>query len=129
MRWPVPAVRAIGITLMVVAVALSVALTDPWLRVVLVSLAIAAGWMTHSAAERRTSVEPAAGWVRPHQRVDPELRRLTNLLLLYVREIFTIRERIRERAQDAAQGRARLDEIRREMGELVERIVRAGAAE
>jgi hypothetical protein len=127
MRWPVPAVRAIGIALMGVAVALAVAISDPWLRVVLVSLVIAAGWMTHSAAERPTTVEPAAGWVRPHQRVDAELRRLTNLLLLYVREIFAIRERMREGAQDLAQGEARLDEIQREMGELIQRIVQAGA--
>lgn len=126
MRWPVPAVRAIGIALMVAAVALSVAISDPWLRVVLVSLVIAAGWMTHSAAERPTTVEPAAGWVRPHQRVDPELRRLTNLLLLYVREIFAIRERMREGTQDAAHGEARLQEIQREMGGLVQEIVQAG---
>lgn len=127
MRWPVPAVRAIGIALMVVAVALSVAISDPWLRVVLVSLVIGAGWATHSASMRPTTVEPAAGWVRPHRRVNQELRTLTNVLLLYVREIHAVRERVQEGKQDEASGEERLAEIQREMSEVIEQLVETSA--
>lgn len=127
MRWPVPAVRAIGMALMVLAVALAVAVSDPWLRVVLVSLVIGAGWATHAASMRPSTAEPAAGWVRPHQRVNQELRTLTNLLLLYVREIHAVRERVQDGEQDSASGEKRLAEIEREMSEVVKQLVEAGA--
>lgn len=127
MRWPVSAVRAIGIALMVLAVALGVAVPDPWLRVVLVSLLIGAGWATHTASMRPTTAEPAAGWVRPHRRVNQELRTLTNVLLLYVREIHAVQERMQDGKQDPASAEKRLREIQREMGEVEKQLVEAGA--
>lgn len=127
MRWPVSAVRAIGIALMVLAVALAVAVSDPWLRVVLVSLVIGAGWATHAASMRPTTAEPAAGWVRPHRRANQELRTLTNVLLLYVREIHAVRQRMQDGKQETASGEKRLAEIEHEMGEVVKQLVEAGA--
>lgn len=126
MRLPVAVVRAIALGLMVAAVALSVAVADPLLRVVLVSLALAAGWAALSRAQAPTRVEPAAGWVRPHRRVNQELRTLTNVLLLYVREIHSLGELVREGKEDAAAGEARLAEIQREMGEVVKQLVGSG---
>ena len=129
MRLPVAAVRAIALVLMVAAPALSVAVVDPWLRVTLVTLAVAAGWATLAYANRPVQVEPAAGWVRPHRRVNQELRTLTNVLLMYVREIHAVGERVRDGAQDAAAAEARLNQIRHEMGDLVQRLIQAGTAE
>lgn len=120
--------RTIALACLALTIGISILVESPVLRTVAVALAFIAAWGLYELAARtRATTDAEDRRVGPDRRRNPLLRTLTDQMLVQVRELYRVAERIRSGERTRAQGESEIEKLERDMVELVRKMKRSAA--
>lgn len=120
--------RTMALACLALAIGVSLLVDSTVLRTLTVALAFAAAWGLYELAARSgASSDPQDRRVGPDRRRNPLLRTLTDQMLVHVRELYRVAERIRSGEQTRSQGEPEIEKLERDMVELVRKMKRSAA--